>query len=72
MKIYTFKNIRFAAPPVGNLRWAKPAPPAQEKTVQDGSYGPICLQALVSAGSAFNLSALPTSASQPSEGRVTG
>jgi len=30
---------------VGNLRWAKPAPPAQETTVQDGSYGPICIQA---------------------------
>ncbi|KAG8533899.1 uncharacterized protein KY384_001640 [Bacidia gigantensis] len=43
--IYTFKNIRFAAPPVGPLRWAKPAPPAQETGVQDGSYGPICKQA---------------------------
>ncbi|KAL8933307.1 MAG: hypothetical protein Q9211_005851 [Gyalolechia sp. 1 TL-2023] len=43
--IYVFKNIRFAAPPVGNLRWAKPAPPAQQPGVQDGSYGPICIQA---------------------------
>ena len=30
---------------MGNLRWAKPAPPATETTVQDGSYGPICIQA---------------------------
>lgn len=45
VKIYLFKNIRFAAPPVGNLRWAKPAQPAKETTIQDGSYGPICVQA---------------------------
>ncbi|KAL8637666.1 MAG: hypothetical protein Q9228_005088, partial [Teloschistes exilis] len=43
--IYVFKNIRFAAPPVGNLRWAKPAPPNPESSIQDGSYGPICVQA---------------------------
>ena len=45
LKIYVFKNIRFGAPPVGNLRWAKPAPPAVETEIQDGSYGPICVQA---------------------------
>lgn len=45
--IYTFKNIRFGAPPVGELRWAKPAPPAQETTIQDGSYGPICIQSAI-------------------------
>ncbi|KAL8746200.1 MAG: hypothetical protein Q9190_001754 [Brigantiaea leucoxantha] len=43
--IYVFKNIRFGAPPVGNLRFAKPAPPGRETAVQDGSYGPICVQA---------------------------
>ncbi|KAH8816214.1 Alpha/Beta hydrolase protein [Xylogone sp. PMI_703] len=43
-KIYTFKNIRFAAPPVGDLRWQKPAPPAHVDTIQDGSYGPQCIQ----------------------------
>lgn len=42
---YLFKNIRFAAPPTGDLRWAKPAPPGQQSGVQDGSYGPICIQA---------------------------
>ena len=45
MQIYTFKNIRFAAPPVGDLRWAKPAAPETETGIQDGSYGPICIQA---------------------------
>ncbi|KAL8941353.1 MAG: hypothetical protein Q9216_002292 [Gyalolechia sp. 2 TL-2023] len=43
--IYTFKNIRFAAPPTGDLRWARPAPPQKESSIQDGSYGPICKQA---------------------------
>ncbi|KAL8726444.1 MAG: hypothetical protein Q9166_006722 [cf. Caloplaca sp. 2 TL-2023] len=43
--IYVFKNIRFAAPPIGDLRWAEPAPPTPETGVQDGSYGPICVQA---------------------------
>ncbi|KAL8305842.1 hypothetical protein RB597_003474 [Gaeumannomyces tritici] len=45
--IYTFKNIRYAAPPVGDLRWAKPAPPLNESTLQDGSYGPKCVQSAV-------------------------
>lgn len=45
LQIYTFKNIRFAAPPLGDLRWAKPAPPETETETQDGSYGPICIQA---------------------------
>ena len=45
MQIYTFKNIRFGAPPVGDLRWAKPAAPETTAGVQDGSYGPICIQA---------------------------
>lgn len=41
---YIFKNIRYAAPPVGNLRWAKPVPPSPNSTLQDGSYGPKCIQ----------------------------
>ncbi|KKY22420.1 putative lipase 2 [Diplodia seriata] len=43
--VYTFKNIRFAAPPTGDNRWRKPQPPANNDTIQDGSYGPICVQA---------------------------
>lgn len=45
LQYYTFKNIRFAAPPVGNLRWAKPAPPLTETKVQDGTVGNQCMQA---------------------------
>lgn len=51
--IYTFKNIRFAAPPTGPLRWAPPAPPVKNETLQDGSYGPSCVQSYPSKG--FNL-----------------
>ncbi|KAL7621929.1 hypothetical protein AAE478_007429 [Parahypoxylon ruwenzoriense] len=43
--IYIFKNIRFAAPPVGDLRWAKPAPPLNESGIQNGSVGHECVQA---------------------------
>ncbi|KAF2454648.1 Alpha/Beta hydrolase protein [Lineolata rhizophorae] len=42
--IYTFKNIRFGAPPIGDLRWVKPAQPSFEVEIQDGSYGPSCIQ----------------------------
>jgi carboxylesterase type B len=45
---YIFRNVRFAAPPVGNLRWAKPAPPQPNSTLHDGSYGPKCVQSAVS------------------------
>ncbi|KAL3441322.1 Alpha/Beta hydrolase protein [Aspergillus insuetus] len=41
--VYTFRNIRYAAPPVGDLRWAKPAPPERVHEVQDGSYGHNCI-----------------------------
>ncbi|KAI6368943.1 hypothetical protein MCOR25_004547 [Pyricularia grisea] len=50
--IYTFKNIRYAAAPVGDLRWAKPAAPQSENGVQDGSYGPHCIQT-AQAGASF-------------------
>ena len=35
---YVFSNIRFAAPPLGDLRWKKPAPPLKEKEVQNGTF----------------------------------
>ncbi|KAK2731253.1 hypothetical protein FQN55_004898 [Onygenales sp. PD_40] len=44
--IYHFNNIRFAAPPVGDLRFAKPAPPELTPGIQDGKYGPACIQEL--------------------------
>jgi len=46
-QIYFFKNIRFAAPPVGNLRFAKPTPPTPNNTLQTGAYGKSCVQGTV-------------------------
>ncbi|KAK8154620.1 Alpha/Beta hydrolase protein [Phyllosticta citrichinensis] len=43
-RLYVFKNIPFAAPPTGQLRWRPPQPPVQNSTVIDGSYGPKCVQ----------------------------
>ena len=45
IQVYEFRNIRFAAPPTGNLRFAKPAAPVYNATLSDGSYGPACVQA---------------------------
>ena len=53
-QIYLFKNIRFAAPPLGSLRFAAPAPPEPDSsTIHDGSYGPICRQSVPAGG--FNV-----------------
>ena len=40
---YNFSNIRYAAPPIGDLRFAKPVPPRGiNNTIDDGSVGRIC------------------------------
>ncbi|KAF2789984.1 alpha/beta-hydrolase [Melanomma pulvis-pyrius CBS 109.77] len=40
---YNFSNIRYAAPPVGNLRWRAPqAPKVDRKTVQKGEKAVTC------------------------------
>ena len=45
--MYNFSNIRYAQPPVGNLRFAPPVPPTgRDPVVQDGSVGRICPQAI--------------------------
>ena len=42
---YNFSNIRYAEPPVGNLRFAAPVSPKQDRTVQRGQEDRICPQA---------------------------
>ncbi|ENH73637.1 Liver carboxylesterase [Fusarium oxysporum f. sp. cubense race 1] len=43
-KVYTFKNVRYGAPPIGNRRFAKPEPPEAVSGIQDGSKGAACIQ----------------------------
>lgn len=44
---YVFSNIRFAAPPIGALRFSPPQPPAVDRTkIHDGSEGLSCPAAL--------------------------
>ena len=42
---YNFSNIRYAAPPLGNLRFTAPQAPARNTTVNTGLEGRICPQA---------------------------
>lgn len=41
-----FPNLRYAAPPLGTLRFSAPHPPLDNRSIgiQDGSYGRICPQ----------------------------
>ena len=40
-----FKNIPFAQPPVGDLRWKEPTPPKAWTGVRDATaFGPMCIQ----------------------------
>jgi len=69
--LYSFQNIRYAQPPLGELRFTAPRPPTgRNPVVQDGSVDAICPQALPAwspignaftaaylAGRAFNFSA---------------
>jgi para-nitrobenzyl esterase len=43
--VTVFKNIPFAAPPIGELRWKQPQLPAAWQGVRDGTrYGDVCMQ----------------------------
>lgn len=55
-KLYKFQSIRYAAPPVGNLRFKAPEPPLKGDpgTVEDGSGRKECLQATVNWGAHFD------------------
>jgi Carboxylesterase family len=59
-KIYTFQNIRFGAPPIGDLRWAKPVPPALNTTTSDGNYGYQCVQGPVTLAVLPGISSVAT------------
>lgn len=43
-EVYTFRNIRFAASPTGELRWQKPVPPGKVSEVQDRQEPIACTQ----------------------------
>lgn len=44
--IYNFSNIRYAAPPLGDLRFRAPVPPQVNRSeIQDGTIGRVCPQA---------------------------
>ncbi len=44
-KLNVWKGIRYAAPPVGALRWQAPQPPVSDRTpVLAASFGPACPQ----------------------------
>ena len=50
-----FRGIAYAAPPVGDLRWAPPQPAARWDGVRDASrFGPACVQPPVPAASLYN------------------
>ncbi len=45
-EVRVFKGIPFASPPVGNLRWRAPQPPAHWDGIRAADqFGPICMQA---------------------------
>lgn len=44
-RVRSWKGVRYAAPPVGNLRWQKPRQPTTNTAVVNAvNYGPVCPQ----------------------------
>ena len=42
---YAFRELPYAAPPTGNLRWRPPDPPARWRGIRDAThFGPSCPQ----------------------------
>ena len=52
MFLIRIQRIRYAAPPIGELRWQAPVPPTSNRsaTIAADAFGPICPQAPVSLG----------------------
>lgn len=57
--LLAYFSIPYASPPVGELRYAYPVPPAKNATtLNNANYGPVCPQAVgVAATGGFPLSA---------------
>jgi carboxylesterase type B len=57
-----FDSIRFAAPPLGSLRWQLPQPPSSNRSsvLSAAEFGPSCPQS-VNSGSGFVVPDIPVS-----------
>ncbi|KAH8680007.1 carboxylesterase type B [Tricladium varicosporioides] len=57
----TFKGIRYAAPPLGALRWQAPQSPALNRSsvIDASDFGPICPNSPLSLGAFGSVGAIP-------------
>jgi carboxylesterase type B len=71
---YTFSNVRYAAPPTGDLRFRAPQKPSSNRcVVQTGNVGRICPQSLpqwIFEGLSFTATTAQVFHSMPLPGRT--
>jgi para-nitrobenzyl esterase len=61
-EVRVYRGIPYAAPPVGELRWKAPQPPASWKGVRQAKdFGPACWQTEYPAGSIYQAKLPPLS-----------
>jgi para-nitrobenzyl esterase len=61
-EVRIYRGIPYAAPPVGELRWKAPQPPASWKGVREAKeFGPACWQTQYPAGSIYQTKLPPLS-----------